>query len=66
MSDTFSFSLILDVLLALLLALNLFILAFFFFLTWAFLATLSVRSVQILTHGIPNPIPPETLDGRAG
>ncbi|MFP4343634.1 MAG: hypothetical protein ACLFU8_02965 [Anaerolineales bacterium] len=59
------FTFLLLIVLALLLALNLFILAFFFFLTWAFLATLSVRSVQLLTHGLPHPVPPEAFDGGA-
>ncbi|MGC9356956.1 MAG: hypothetical protein ACP5GX_03790 [Anaerolineae bacterium] len=56
------YTLLLIVLVGAVIAVNTIIIAFVFFLTWAFLALISVRSVQLLVHGIPEEIPPEALD----
>ncbi len=45
-----------------LLLLNAYVLPLLFFLTWAALATLAVRSVQILRHGIPELLTPEIME----
>ena len=50
-----AFALLLSVVLAALLALNVLLPALLFLLTWGLLAPLSVRSVQLLAHGIPRP-----------
>ena len=56
------YTLLYMLLLGLLFVLNTVVTAFFLFITWAVLALLSVHSVQLLLHGIPEALPPEALN----
>ncbi len=60
------YTLLLILLLALLLVINIFVPAFALFLTGATLAVLSVRSVQLLEHGVPQDVPPDVMEQRYG